>query len=170
MKSSEKVNMENFCLNFSNPQLAKPKWHRNIHPKAVNKYIWGTPCIQRLLFPEWSNYEINTSNEYKPKLNFDSHHKSSESKSIDDMHKYGREKKSFIINKNRNEKLLESVGGNSLNKRINSELSSYKIPRKPKDLNNITEILHRKEVPNKSRMQFLTPNRRGYFKLNPEQM
>eukprot|EP00826_Nyctotherus_ovalis_P012406 TRINITY_DN13277_c0_g3_i2.p1 TRINITY_DN13277_c0_g3~~TRINITY_DN13277_c0_g3_i2.p1 ORF type:complete len:287 (+),score=7.08 TRINITY_DN13277_c0_g3_i2:94-954(+) len=63
-KKDETV-ITDFCLNFSNPHLERPRWHRNIRPKAErNDYVWGKPSIQKLLCPSWKDYGIPGKQQY----------------------------------------------------------------------------------------------------------
>lgn len=63
-KKKSDIKINDFCLNFSNPHLEKPRWHRNIKPKAEsNNYSWSKPSIQKLIRLSW--------NDYNPKHNWD---------------------------------------------------------------------------------------------------
>lgn len=64
-KKRDETVITDFCLNFSNPHLERPRWHRNVRPKAErNDYAWGKSSIQKLLCPSWKDCSVSAKQQY----------------------------------------------------------------------------------------------------------
>eukprot|EP00826_Nyctotherus_ovalis_P041108 TRINITY_DN4106_c0_g2_i4.p1 TRINITY_DN4106_c0_g2~~TRINITY_DN4106_c0_g2_i4.p1 ORF type:complete len:286 (-),score=19.07 TRINITY_DN4106_c0_g2_i4:99-956(-) len=141
-----------YCINFSNPHLERPKWHRNIRPKAEsNNYAWAKPSIQKLLWPSWQDNSLS-----KVQRSYDAGSKTQVFPLAENLRSNGRKRERQV------RKLLERFAGNEELLCKDSERSEF----------NRARNLSRDRTTMRYEPNFLycTPQKSEYLKKSIEKM
>jgi len=147
-KKKDHIKIDNFCLNFSNPHLEKPSWHRNVRPKAEsNNYSWAKPSIQKLIWPSCKDYNRKQQCSWDPNNKPESKYSSTN-------------RRNPLAYRRQFKRLMDHYNKEDIKLNRDSNLS------------NSNELPKRNKTPLKieRNVKFCTPQKSNYLKKNIEKM